>query len=335
MRLKINLLFFLSIVILPSSVLALSEATKQEIYSSYLRGVIHLRKGEMENALAEFQTVQKLDPRNPYIHLKIAYTLIKIGRLDEAEQELKEAKQLNPDNLEASLGLIFLYSYTGRNKDLEKEYGEFLEKAHKLKPEDIRISEYLAQFYFYQKKIDDAIKIYETIVKVHPDYADAHYLLGYLYEEKGEYQKAIAEWKQVLKINPLHTDALNSLGYVYAEQGTNLEEAEQLIKKALEKQPDNGAYLDSLGWVYYKMGKYKKAEKYLKQASEKTEDPVILEHLGDLYVKMNKIQTALEYYRKAEKLNPESISLKDKISHYEEEGKTTQKKSKPDKKTDN
>jgi len=331
---KAFLSFILIILFLPAA-FSLSKDKLSTLYGNYLKGLSYFNEGKYKEALNAFKKAKSIDPTSSYIRIKIAFVLVRLGKLDEAEKELKEVKKLDPDNLEASLGLIFLYSYLGKNKKLEEEYGEFLEKAHELRPQDTKISEYLAQFYFYKKEIDKAITLYEAIVKLHPNYFDTRYLLGYLYDEKGERKKAIQTWKKILEDNPNHIDTLNALGYVYAEEGIELDKAEEMIKKALEKDPDNGAYLDSLGWVYFKRKEYTKAEEYLKRAISNHKDPVIYEHLGDLYIKLNDTKNAVEYYKKGLELNPDSKSLKEKISKYEEKSKEPKEEGKPDKKVDN
>ena len=111
--------------------------------------------------------------------------------------------------------------------------------------------------------------------------------------------------KQVLKIEPDNADALNFLGYTYADLGQNLQEAKKLVAKALEISPDDGYIVDSMGWVYFKLGEYEKALGYLKRAVELApKDPVIREHLGDAYLKTGDPEKALETYR---------ISLQGKI----------------------
>ena len=86
---------------------------------------------------------------------------------------------------------------------------------------------------------------------------------------------------------------LNYLGYMMADKGTHVEEALKLIRKAVELEPMNGAYLDSLGWAYFKLGQYELAEENLRQAVERDQtDPTVHEHLGDLYEKTGRIRLA-------------------------------------------
>ena len=121
--------------------------------------------------------------------------------------------------------------------------------------------------------------------------------------------------QMVLKLDPDHADALNFIGYMYADQGIHLDEAERMIKKALELKPGNGYMTDSLGWLYFRKNRLDEAIRYLKEASEALpEDAAILDHLGDAYVRAGKIQEAIDAYRRAIRFNPDSEPLKKKLN---------------------
>jgi tetratricopeptide (TPR) repeat protein len=106
--------------------------------------------------------------------------------------------------------------------------------------------------------------------------------------------------KRAIEINPKHAEALNYLGYSYADKGINLNEALSLINRALELKPESGYIMDSLGWVYYKLGNYDEALKILLKAVEKVkDDPVLYEHLGDVSNTMGFIEKTREYWQKS------------------------------------
>ncbi|MCX7661500.1 MAG: tetratricopeptide repeat protein [Candidatus Omnitrophica bacterium] len=128
-------------------------------------------------------------------------------------------------------------------------------------------------------------------------------------------KEAEEEFKELLRLNPDDHIVLNALGYLYAENGINLDEAEILIKKALEFEPNNGAYRDSLGWVYYQKSQLDLAIKELERAAELLEDPVIYEHLGDAYFKVGQILKAKDCWSKALELNPSNLELKKKLEN--------------------
>jgi Flp pilus assembly protein TadD len=105
----------------------------------------------------------------------------------------------------------------------------------------------------------------------------------------------------VLELNPDNGPALNFLGYTLAERGENLDEAEKLIRRALEIHPNDGFFVDSLGWVYYQRGEYPAAVRELERASKLAgSDPVISEHLADAYVKVGRMEDAIRAYRDCE-----------------------------------
>ena len=142
----------------------------------------------------------------------------------------------------------------------------------------------MAAVYEAQKKPELAIEQYEEYSKIDKGNALVHFYLGALYERAGNKKKAEDFFREAIRLNPDISEPYNYLGYMFAEEGRNLDEALKLVEKALEIAPDNGAYIDSLGWAYFKLKEYEQAEFYLKKAVQKLpDDPVINDHLGDLY----------------------------------------------------
>ena len=287
------------------------------------------------DALTDYSRAKKLDDNSISVRLRMAAEYIKMNKYQKAVDILEEAKKIDPLNLDVYLLLVLVYTAQGNSQQANAEYEKFLNKAYSLEPENIKILEYLAQFEFQKGNIRQAKLLYKKVIQKKPKYADGYFWLGYIFENEGKPQEAIKQWQKVLEIDPNHADALNSLGYLYAEEGINLDKAEIMLKKALSLSPDNPAYLDSLGWVYFKRKEYTRAEEYLKRAISNNKDPVIYEHLGDLYIQLNDTKNAVDYYKKGLELNPESKSLKEKLSKYGEKNKEPKEESKPDKKVDN
>jgi tetratricopeptide (TPR) repeat protein len=126
------------------------------------------------------------------------------------------------------------------------------------------------------------------------------FLRGSTFEREKHYAEAEEQFKKVLASDPQHASALNYLGYMLADQNTKLEEALGYIKKAVELEPTNGAYLDSLGWAYFRLGKYELAEENLVKASQKINtDPTVHDHLGDLYQKTGRLKLAATHWERA------------------------------------
>ena len=157
--------------------------------------------------------------------------------------------------------------------------------------------------------------------KVDPKNDQAHFQLGALYDENKNKEKSVASMKRAIELNPQNAAALNYLGYTWAEMGVQLDDAENLILRALKIEPNDGFYIDSLGWVYYQKGDYPRAVEQLERAVEITgDDPAIIEHLGDAYEKAGKADRALIRYREALKKsteNEQTKRIREKIQRLE------------------
>ena len=314
------LIFVITCFVAPLS-FAQSQRSTVSLYDNYLKGLLYAEKGEYLKSLEELERAKTIDPQSIHIRLKIASVLVHLDRFDEAKTLLKEAKMIDPNNLDISLALIFVYSYSENNDDLEIEYEDFLNKAHGAKPKDVSISEYLAQFYFYKKRPQEAIKVYEKILENNPDYVEALFWLGNLYEDCGQRSKALEKWEKGIKLEPTSAPILNCLGYTYAQEGVKLDLAEEMVKKALKEEPDNGAYLDSLGWIYYKKGDLDKAKQYVLRAIELIRDPDVYEHIGDIYIGLKDQEQGVRYYQEGLTQFPGDKDLELKLKKHGKENK--------------
>ena len=122
---------------------------------------------------------------------------------------------------------------------------------------------------------------------------------GALHERAKEYDKAEARFRELIAIDPDNAGALNYLGYMFADRSVHLDEAHDLIQRALDQEPNNGAYLDSLGWVYYRQDKLDLAAKFLERSLKQyDDDPVVLSHLGDVYFKQGRVDEAKQHWQR-------------------------------------
>ena len=125
-------------------------------------------------------------------------------------------------------------------------------------------------------------------------------MLGAIYERQKKFDEAEQEFRKVLDVNPNNAPVLNYYGYMLADRGVRIEEAASLIQRALKQEPNNGAYLDSLGWAYYKQNKLVEAEEYLRKAIDREgDDPTILSHLADVYLKLGQNERAAELFERS------------------------------------
>jgi tetratricopeptide (TPR) repeat protein len=175
----------------------------------------------------------------------------------------------------------------------------------------------------------DAVSLVKSAVEAKPADIELQFQLGSLLERSGDRKASEAVFLKVLESNPDHAPSLNYLGYMWAEGGEHLERAQDMLTRAVGQEPANGAYVDSLGWVYFQMGKLDLAEKYLTDATRLLpRDPTVHEHLGDVLAKRGDVQRALQLYRTAVDLDPQSkdiAKLRSKIARIEHEAQTTQR----------
>jgi tetratricopeptide (TPR) repeat protein len=164
---------------------------------------------------------------------------------------------------------------------------------------------YLAYSQIYErshrmKEAEEAARKAESLAKDPADNEMAWLMLGAIYEHERQYDKAEEEFKKVLDVNPKNAITLNYYGYMLAERGIRLDEARDFIQRALDQDPYNGAYLDSLGWTYYKQNKLDEAELTLRKAVEReSHDPTIRQHLGDVLAKQGRMESAVAEWEKS------------------------------------
>ena len=281
----------------------LKDRRPRQAQAHYMLGVFYENSGSLDDALFEYDQALRLEKDIPFVHLRRGSVFIRKGEIKRAIEALEQAKKLGgPSELEPGFVLALLYALQNSPDKASQEFEGVLKKAAELEPGNASILKSLAGLYYQQKKLEEAISVCRIILKIESKDYETIVLLGSLLEETGKRQEAVEKFQEALKINPDYHPALNSLGYMYAEDGKNLDQAEVLIKKALEFEPDNGAYVDSLGWVYFKMNRLDDARQYLERAAGLLADPEIYDHLGELYFKQGDLGKAQEARAKAREL---------------------------------
>lgn len=170
-------------------------------------------------------------------------------------------------------------------------------------PEDREIDLNIAQVYERGRRYKEAEEIAHTAEALPGQPRDNEmvwFLLGAIYERQKFFDRAEEQFKKVLAVDPRNAAALNYYGYMLADRGLRLDEAESLVQRALKEEPYNGAYLDSLGWVYFKENKLADAEAALRKAVEReSHDATIHSHLGDIYAKSGRPELAAAEWEKS------------------------------------
>src|SRR5207245_9651440 len=161
---------------------------------------------------------------------------------------------------------------------------------------------------------EEAVAVFREGLQRNPESADLHFNLGTAYDKMGRFDELVHEMEEAIRLDPKHADALNYLGYTYAERDMRLEEAVALIQRALAVKPQNGYYLDSLAWAYFKMGRFQEALAEMKRAVEVVpDDPVFYEHLGEIYLNNNLLPDARNAWLRSLELEPNNPKLADRF----------------------
>lgn len=220
-------------------------------------------------------------------------------QLDKAVAAARKGVEANPKDRELKLVLASGLADAGKPD-------EALTIAHSLlknNDEDRPVLLAIGQIEVRLKRWHDAEETFAKTDAVTHKKEDRIYLLflrGEAAERQKHFEQAEAFFRQVLDIDADNAMALNYLGYMLADKGTRLPEALKMIRRAVEMEPTNGAFLDSLGWAYFKLGQFELAETNLTHAVERDRtDPTVHEHLGDLYEKTGRIRLAATEWQNA------------------------------------
>jgi tetratricopeptide (TPR) repeat protein len=221
--------------------------------------------GDIQHALAEAQKARAADTNDTHLAVEYAMLLGDNSQVDEATKVLR--------------GL-------GTNGQLDRE--TYLE---------------LAQVEDRGKRYSDAERDANSALGLSHDPSDkegAWFLLGSIYNDQKNYGQAEEMFRKSLAVNPHDAEVLNDYGYMLVDRGVRLDEAITMLHSAVTQDPTNGAYLDSLGWAYFKQDNLPEAQQYLQQAiSHDSTDPTILSHLGDVYAKMGQSDRAEQTWERA------------------------------------
>jgi tetratricopeptide (TPR) repeat protein len=237
----------------------------------------------------------------------------------KAAANYEQSLLVNPNHAVTYIRLAELL--LGAVKDPERAV-KMLTEARRRFPETAEMVYYLAIALREAKHTQEAVATFEEALHEAEldsgEMANARFYFDYgaAAEQAGLYDKAADLFRKSISLDPASSaEACNYLAFMWAEQNMHLEEATEMIQRALQTDPNNGAYLDTLGWIEYRQGKYEPALRDLLRAVSNMphEDAVVFDHLGDTCLKLNRIPQALEAWEKAKTLDPKNKNLADKI----------------------
>ncbi|PYI93093.1 MAG: hypothetical protein DME97_07245 [Verrucomicrobia bacterium] len=256
-------------------------------------------KPQFVKAAANYEQSLLINPTRANTYLRLAELLIvPLKDSERAAKVLTEARQRFPGVPEFSYFLAIAQREAKHPQQAVITFEEALNEAQAANDEVLN-----ARFYF--------------------DYGAAA-------DQAALYDKAADLFRKSISLDPANSaEAYNYVAFMWAEHSMHLDEAEEMVGRALQFDPNNGAYLDTLGWIHYRKGKFEDALNELLRAAQNLTkpDPIVLEHIGDAYAKLNRVPQALDFWQKAIALSPENKSLAEKI----EKTKTTISKGPPGK----
>ena len=259
-------------------------------------GFAYQELGQFDQAIATFEEARKLSPKDPAVASYLADAHIAAKKYPTAVDITRQALLDNPDDVR----LIRLQARALRFSGKTEQGIALLEETIKKHADDPSGYIALAQMYSEAERGAQAVRVLQDAQALFPDDTTIGFELGATYDKQRKYADAEAAFKQVLNREPDNAPVLNYLGYMLAERGERLDESVNYVKKALEIEPDNGSYLDSLGWAYYKADKLELAESNLRRAADQLKsNSVIQDHYGDVLLKMGRIDEAIAAFNRA------------------------------------
>lgn len=255
--------------------------------------------------IAEF-----LRPENADTALFIGGLLAEQKQFELASQAYNRIPLGDPSYVSAEMGRADVL-YRDDRKDAALEVMEQLAKKN---PNSSSVLIGLGDMLRRTERYADSVAIYDSAVDLlgapKPPHWSIYYARGIAHERLGHMDKAEADMRLALKLSPDQPQVLNYLGYSFVDAGRNLDEALDMIKRAVAARPDDGFIIDSLAWTYYRMGRFAEAVEPMERAVElDAVDPILNDHLGDIFWAVGRNLEAQFQWRRALSFEPEAKDI--------------------------
>jgi tetratricopeptide (TPR) repeat protein len=263
-------------------------------------GILQRENEKFKGAVATFLEMKELgDPHVNRAWVQIIETHRQSRNLEAAVAAAGFALERFPDDVNLKMQFA---NVLGERGEVERAV-ELARAQEGLGIDSRQVQLAVAQIYERNRRYEEALAVLaeaEAAARSDADLEFVFFLRGAVYERQDDILKAEAEFRRVLEINPESDITLNYLGYMLADKNLKLDEALEMIQKAVDSDPYNSAYLDSLGWVYFRLKKMDLAEKYLLQATDRSSnDPTLYDHLGDVYYETGRLALAEQAWERA------------------------------------
>lgn len=329
---------------------AMLEVEENDVETAAALADAYLQKGQFSKAIPLYERVLQQVTNNPELMLRVGVSYFGQIRADstfapKAEEVLRRVSAMTPDDWRP----FFYLGAIAATKGQDSTAAFYFERVTKLEKANFDAWWFLATFRFDRNQLREAIDILTQARSALPADARLYFLQGLCYSRLGEKDSAVAFLEHSLQLDPNDMNALSTLALVYdglkrfdrsdslyeqalriepesalilnnyayslADRGIQLERALEMSEKAIKAEPENPSYLDTLGWIYFRLGRYDEAEPYIQRAINAGEaSAVVLEHMGDVSMKLGKTAQARSYWQQALAKDPSNQTLKDKLS---------------------
>lgn len=299
-----------------------------------LLAYLEISRERPEQALAYFERADNLfqagdaAPLVPHFAVSYALAALQAGRADDAAQRIKDAFARDPEFLDL-FARVLLREPDPKRRALGVAA---IRRLSELDADNPSVFVYLGLITSYAKQYDDSIAAFaraETLAREQEVEEDIltpafYFWYGAANERKGRIDEAARLFKKCIAMEPpparaqdynAWVDALNYLAYMWAERGLHLDEGLELINRALAIQPDNAAYIDTRGWIYFMQGRYIEAREEIERAiALMPGDATLTDHMGDIYEKLGVIEEAIDWWKQSFLIEPDNDKVAEKLA---------------------
>lgn len=290
----------------------LLEQSPDNVDVLYTLGLLALQSNQLQDAATYFNHLIELDAQQPAAHYYLGRIAEQRGE-SEVAADYYSAVDSGDYYIDARIRVALIrYEQSG--------YDAALAQLENIEADSeggrVMLVQARAEILSREDRYDEALAIYNQALEDHPENTDLLYSRAMLAEKMDKLDLVERDLRAVIELNPEHAQALNALGYTLADRTDRLQEAYELIQRALAINPDDFYIVDSMGWVLYRMGRLDEAEKYLRRALELRNDPEVAAHLGEVLWVKGEREAARKIWDTALQSTPDDQRLLDVIKRF-------------------
>lgn len=288
-------------------ILDVEGITKDRIFQS---GIIFYQKGQYEQSLSFFQQAFELDREDIDVMHFLVSALIELDQIDSADVYSEKMIALLPDDSRGYINKSLIYLKTNNFQDAIDILQNIADKFEN----EYAIQYLLGNSYYQNQTYDQALIYLNRALDISPKSRNVLHVLAIINDSQHQWVVSDSLYEQLISSDSTDAQALNNYAYSLVERDNRLENALQYAAKAIALAPKNAAYLDTYGWIHFKLGHTVEAINYINNSIElENTNAIVLEHFGDVLHSSDRQKEALEYYRKALEIDPENETLKEKV----------------------